>query len=192
MMTAELIRHIYQIISEESFRYDAILFYRQSITGGMETHRYSYGANTVGKWAIRLAKKKVFDLPRGVVHDETPVSCPRERICVIPNTQKRYQIHFRDDDISGTEVKHSRYGDIEAQQRFKRGERFSFLRLLIGPVRAFAKMWWHNPNFVGFVVASLHAQLIFNIHLKLWAQEHGFVREELVLRNVALKKAALE
>ena len=192
MMTPELICCISQIISEKSSKFDAILFYRRSITGGIDTHRYSYGAKTVGKWAIRLAKKKVFDLPRGVFHDETPVSCPRERIFVVPNSKKRYQLHYRNDDISATEVKHSRYGDIEALQRFKRGERFSYLRLLIGPVRAFAKMWWQNPNFVGFIVASLHAQLIFNIHLKLWAQEHGFVREELILRNDALKQITLE
>lgn len=140
----------------------------------------------------QACQKKVFDLPSGVFHNETPVSCRRERICVIPSSKKRYQLHFRDDDISATEVKHSRYGDIEAMQRFKRGERFSYLRLLIGPVRAFAKMWWQNPNFVGFIVAALHAQLIFNIHLKLWAQEHGFIREQLILRNDILKQIALE
>lgn len=87
-------------------------------------------------------------------------------------------IHHGYDSISQFIDRQNRYSEIEAEQRYKEGERFSWLNFFWWPIREFLvrfiKHSGYLDGFYGFTLSFLMMVYKMTVSVKLWEKEQQF------------------
>lgn len=159
--------------------------------------RHGYWSITFGRYVdrsfeFRTSKvchfftKDSIDLNQSRIHVEWPVIAPNSQVLTLLPCYK-YSLHvFRDYDSSWTEIKHNMYANIEAKQRFERGEQTSLSKMIIKTTREFVEGYFFRKGFLGgmpgFFYHAWRAQMIFNIHTRIWEYQNRMTRLE--ARNI--------
>ena len=170
VLTGKLLRIITEITRINSSNIKAIAVSRESHTWGKSTHKIRFGVKRV-KGRIednfRFIKKSNIDWNRSRIHYETPSSLLKEEVQSISEAQDTVIHHFREGSPYEIEMKHALYADAEARNKYNSGERFSWLKLILSPLKAFLILLLAKPTIAGFICSAQHAQLVANIHLRL-------------------------
>jgi len=166
----------------------AAVFNRISYTGGVVTHNLkNYYKNFKNGIIARFINKNYYDSKNARIHFEIPVIASEKEIYIIDS--KISMKHFRDDDLSSSEKKHSRYADIEAKTMINMGVNGSFFRLFGRTFYNFFKIYIMNfkIGFPGFVVSISHALYVFQVELRLLCHKHNFIKIHITEKNKIIK-----
>jgi glycosyltransferase involved in cell wall biosynthesis len=177
---------IVQISTE--FKFKAAVFNRISYTGGVITHDLSnYYTNFKNGIFARFINKKYFDYRNARIHCEIPVLASIDEIYIIESTISMK--HIRNDDLASSELKHSRYADIESKSMVELNIKGSFYRLFARTIYNFFKIYRMNykVGFPGFVISISHALYVFQVELRLLCYKYNFTRDVIIKKNTLLK-----
>lgn len=166
----------------------AAVFNRISYTGGVVTHNLkNYYKNFKNGIFARFINKNFYDSKNSRIHFEIPVIASEKEIYIVDS--KISMKHFRDDDISSSEQKHSRYADIEANSMINMGVKGTLFRLFGRTIYNFFKIYRMNfkSGFPGFIVSILHAQYVFQVELRLLSHKYNFNKNLIIKKNKEIK-----
>lgn len=169
-----LIERLREICTSSDQRVKAIQVARISYTLGVRSHVADPGPvrrSKIPHLNFRFIRKEFIDWDRSRIHREIPGTFTTDEIVRIPQDGGAHILHFRNGDCAQTELKHAEYADIEANSKWEAGERFSWLKLFLGPLRQFLVLLASNPTKPGVIFAMQHAQLIIGLYIRLWAFE---------------------
>ncbi len=126
------------------------------------------------------------------VHNEAPVEISDQLKLKLP-AKDEYSIHlFRDYDIKKTEINHSFYSDLDANQRFSLGIKTNLKAIFWRPFKYFLHQYIRCGSVLfgmeGFIYSLLYAQLELSIQLKIWELQNNFTLESISLSNREMRK----
>jgi glycosyltransferase involved in cell wall biosynthesis len=183
--TISLLNELNKVVSiANENNYKAAVFNRISYTSGVVTHDlknlYSDFKNGI---YTRFLNKNFIDLENARIHFEAPVLANTNEIYIID--YKIPLIHIRNDDVSSSEQKHSRYAEIEAKSLLKKGITGSYYRLFGRTLYNFIKMYRGNfkVGYPGFVTSILHALYVFQVELRLLSYKYNYNKETIRENN---------
>lgn len=179
--------------SASKFDYRAAVFNRISYTNGIETHnQINYYREFRNGIFTRFINKNYYYPELSRIHFEIPVNATSKQIYIVD--PEIFQIHLRNDDLTGIELKHIRYADIDAQSLFDSGRKASYLKLFLRPVYNFLLMYKSNyrNGFTGFLVCSCHALYIYQVELRLFCLKFEYNKENVLKNNELVFKRYLE
>ena len=129
---------IVQISNELSLK--GAVFNRISYTGGVITHDLiNYYTNFRNGIFARFINKNYFDKKNARIHCEIPVMADINEIYIIDSNVSMK--HIRNDDLASSELKHSRYADIESKTMLEMNVKGSFYRLFGRTIFNFFKIY---------------------------------------------------
>lgn len=170
--------------------HDVVRPYRVSITAGVPIP-ISGLPNHRSPGEIRFFKKHTVDYSGNIVHERGRVTVPEERVLRLVGNSDLVFYQFRDYDVSHTEKNHRAYNDVLAEQRFKAGEKFSRLRLIVIPIRKFLGAYVRNGSWrfgmLGFIHSFHRWYMEFSIILRIWEWENSFTRNSVVAKNLLFR-----
>lgn len=171
VLSLTLVKKIKEVLENKDNKYKGIKVARISYTFGRKTHIVGDkkpNKKNIRLESVRIAKRDSIDWQNSKIHMETPTNANPHEILWIPPDSGAVIFHFRSSHCASVEAKHAAYADTEARYKWKEGARFSWYKLILSPVFHFLVMLLKNPTPVGVIVAMQHAQLIANIHIRLW------------------------
>jgi hypothetical protein len=176
------------ILNSVKMNYKAAVFNRISYTNGLATHNQKdYYSNFKNGIYSRFINKKYFDFENSRIHFEIPIIAKPEQIYIIDS--KIAQIHIRNDDLSGIELKHTRYADIDSLAMYKKNRQGSFMKLFLRPLYHFIKLYINNykNGFTGFIISISHALYVFQVELRLLSYKYNYNKETIQENNNIIK-----
>lgn len=157
-----------------------------------------YGIENLGlehTYQIRLFKKSSIDFENNCIHYFGKIVCRPEEILYLPRTDEYSIYHFSTYNLSKFEINTNKYGDIEAQQNVKNGKKFSFIKMLLKPLKIFLKCYLFNGSWKygmpGFVMTMQFVFFCFNVAAKTWELESNLTLENIEKRYDKLKEKLL-
>ncbi len=122
--------------------------------------------DTRPEFHTRLYNKTVFQIKNVLVHEGPDIrDAP---VVKLPGVIWHYG--FR--DISDLVIRFNRYTDLDAQQSYRNGQRFNWLRLLLKPFAKFGQQYfWYGMvrhGLAGFTLSVLWSYYIFLKEIKLY------------------------
>ena len=82
------------------------------------------------------------------------------------------KIHYQYETVREFLDMIDRYSELEAEQRVKKGQKFSYLKLFIGPIYNFLVRYFYRLGFLdgwrGFVLSYLMAIYHLTLWVKIW------------------------
>jgi hypothetical protein len=168
--------------------------------------RHDYQSITYGRYiqkplvrrragACHFFARGAIDLGREKIHSEWPLAVPESQVLTLPATDELAIHVFRDYDSRSTELKHSGYADIEALERFGRGERTSAGRMLGRAAREFLSGFVRGGGFragvPGLLYHAWRAEMAFNIQARIWEHQNGMRRDETSLLHAKMRDRLL-
>jgi glycosyltransferase involved in cell wall biosynthesis len=122
--------------------------------------------DTRAEFHTRLYNKKAFRIKDVLVHEGPDIQ--DAPVIKLPGVIWHYG--FR--DVSDLVIRFNRYTDLDAQQSYQNGQRFSWLRLLLKPPAKFMQQYfWYGmarQGLAGFSLAVLWSYYIFLKEIKLY------------------------
>lgn len=118
---------------------------------------------------VRLYNKTIFQIKDVLVHERVEVNAaPVGKLAGII-------LHRGFRNISEMVIRFNRYTDLDAQESYNQGQRFSYWRLLLKPPAKFLQMYlwkylWHQGR-AGFIVSVLWSYYVFLKEIKLYELE---------------------
>ena len=101
----------------------------------------------------------------GDVHEEVVVEGEVGKL-------KNAKIHYQYETVREFLDMIDRYSELEAEQRVKKGQKFSYLKLFIGPIYNFLVRYFYRLGFLdgwrGFVLSYLMAIYHLTLWVKIW------------------------
>jgi len=183
----------YDRIAREG-KFKAVGAYNRVLSYGSMVNSYSrpYARRSAH---CKFFDKRFIDLSRSAIHDEQPFTGTRKDIWFPPRRPEYCIVSFRDDTAEATELKHARYGNADAQQRFAQGERTNwakmfwvFNRHLWGCLLWRGAIWQGMPGWINCIWRACY---FLNIQIRLWEMEHAKTRETVMREHAKLKEEML-
>lgn len=184
----ELLMKLNEVALEGNDEIRGVRFYRRSYTGGIPTHSHEFNYwRTKKKFTgnVRFFNKNFWDWQNSKIHCETPIIGGPKNILSLPVRPEYIQIHLRDMDLNATEEKHSRYAELEAQQKHDAGVKGSYIRLIILPLYFACFMTLKNlrGGYMGILTSLYHSIYIFQVEARLIMHENGANLSTIVENN---------
>jgi glycosyltransferase involved in cell wall biosynthesis len=143
-------------------------------------------------YSTRVFKKGSIDFKGNKIHSFGMVVCSPDEILNLPKTDEYSVYHFSTYNVSKFELAHSRYSDVEAQQKIENGKHFSLMRLLVFPVAVFFKYYFLGGGWrfgvPGFIMSMQYYFFRFNVAAKMWEKENKVTLESIEGRYDELKE----
>jgi glycosyltransferase involved in cell wall biosynthesis len=140
--------------------------------------------------------KQALDFSRSQIHAEWPVNVADAQRLVLPINDELCVQVYRDYDVARTELQQHRYANVEATQRFQRGERTSIFKLMTKPIIRFLYGYFWGGGFRGGIPGFLYhawwAQMAFNVQARIWELQSGHTRPETEAVHCRMREAQLE
>lgn len=115
-------------------------------------------------WQLRLFNRRHSNWSEAGIHER--VQSPREARLPQPI------LHWVFDDLSDQVVTNDRYSSLQARERYERGERFSWSRLIFKPWGKFVETYFLKRGFLdgmpGFLISVNAAYSVFLRNAKIW------------------------
>ena len=178
----ELLSLYAKVANEKS--YDVVCAARVSITAGR--HILVWGdprKRMKGLAYPRFSRRGSIDYEGNIIHGQGKIVCRKDRILKASKDVNLMFYQFRDDDASLSEVKHGRYNDIEAMQRYRQGERYSFFKRVFECFKNFIGEYFmfgaYKPGHLGFMHTYYRFHLRMGLYLRLWDIEHHLQKDQI-------------
>lgn len=151
-----------------------VLFYRQSYTFGVKTHKQkiNYITRSIFKTKnnYRLFKYSAWDRKKSRMHAEFPIfkECIKNTVWLFPLERLSFK-QYRFGDLNVFDKKHSVYSYNEAEQKYLNGERTNLFKMLFKPLLTFI---YFLPSIFSsrrsFIVSMYHVFYKFQVEAKLY------------------------
>ena len=178
----ELLALYAKVANEKS--YDVVSATRVSITSGK--HILVWGnprKRIIRGLSSRFSRRDSVSYVDNIIHQGGKIVCKDDRILKVPQDIHLMYYQFRDYDASWSEVKHGGYNDVEAMQRYRQGERYSFIKMVSKSLAFFLQDYFYNGAYkqghLGFMHAYYRFHLSMGIYLRLWDIEHNLQKEDI-------------
>ena len=151
--------------------FDLVKIYRKNCHYGYKNLNFDSGA-----LSPRFFRKGFVDFSNNPIHGMGKYLGDSNRILKLPAKDEYAMYHFSTYDVHKFELAHSRYSDIDAEIKFRRGKKFNMLFLLLWPLRIFVRFylvggaWKHGAP--GLIMVMQYCFFIFNMWSKLWELEN--------------------
>ena len=179
----ELLALYAKVANEKS--YDVVCVARVSITAGKYILVWGNPRKRIRRsLSSRFSRRGSIDYENNIIHNEGKIVCKEDRIFyTTPQDIHLMYYQFRDYDASWSEVKHGGYNDIEAMQRYRQGERYSFIKMVSKSLAFFLQDYFYNGAYKQGHLGFMHAYYRFHLHmglyLRLWDMEHNLQKEDI-------------
>jgi glycosyltransferase involved in cell wall biosynthesis len=160
VVTADLAREIREQIGNDGAGYAAYSVRRENyICGRPIRHVFQ------NDWQVKLLKRGACRYFKSV-HEDLDVKGAIGKL-------ETPLLHYNSDSLREFIRKQDQYTTLEAKEKFGRGERFSFVKLVFSPPRTFVFRYLtiggYKDGWMGFVIAAVLAYYVFQIHRKMLA-----------------------
>jgi glycosyltransferase involved in cell wall biosynthesis len=178
----ELLSLYAKVANEKS--HDVICAARVSITAGKHIVVWGDARKSLKGLAYpRFSRRGSIDYENNIIHGQGKIVCRTDRI-IKPSKDIHLMFYqFRDYDVSWSEVRHGIYNDIEAIQRYRQGERYSFFKMIFECFKGFMGEYFihgaYKQGHLGFMHAYYRFHLRMGLYLRIWDIEHHLQKEQI-------------
>lgn len=179
----ELLALYAKVADEKS--YDVVRVARVSITAGKYILVWGNPRKRIRRsLSPRFSRRGSISYEDNIIHRSGKIVCKEDRIFyTTPQDIHLMYYQFRDYDASWSEVKIGQYNDIEARQRYRQGERYSFIKMVSKSLAFFLQGYFYNGAYkqghLGFMHAYYRFHLSMGLYLRLWDIEHNLQKEDI-------------
>jgi glycosyltransferase involved in cell wall biosynthesis len=187
---------LYAKVANEK-RYDVVCAARISITAGKYILVWgNYRKSTIRSLSPRFSRRDSISYEDNIIYRSGKIVCKEDRIFyTTPQDIHLMYYQFRDYDASWSEVKHGGYNDIEAMQRYRQGERYSFIKMVSKSLAFFLQDYFYNGAYKQGHLGFMHAYYRFHLHmglyLRLWDMEHNLQKEDITKLHNSIRAKLL-
>lgn len=172
---------LYDKISSEKV-YQGIAVYQQVYSYGRPCN--AYGRPLKNKnGAMMFFNKKMIDVLAGSIHDPFPLVGSHSSIYFPPKCGDFCVSTFRDDGCNRSEMKHTRYAEIDAAERYAQGERsgiikiwIEFIKHLVGCLIWKGAMW---QGAEGVINSIWRAYYFMSVQIRIWEFQKGYTQSNI-------------
>jgi len=161
--STDLKREILKAIKQP--KADGYKIHRKVVYLGKEVH-HVWGSD----WVLRLVSRKSNPKWIGNIHEKLVLEGRIEKL------PKGVLYHYTYRNLREHFLKLVKYSELWAEERAKRGQRVSSLKIIFAPFGGFFKYYILNRGFLdgfrGFIISVLHGFYTFAKYLFLWEKTH--------------------
>lgn len=160
----------------------------------------SYGEYVQEPWLLKKSsacyffRRSSINLASAVMHNEYPLNKNNNLLKL--ECTREYSIHvFRDDDVIVLSLKHTRYAEREADERFPTEKRITVWTLIWAPIRAFLigylRLGGIRAGIPGLIYHLHYAWLQFLVYSRLWEMQNSRRFTENRINHVEIRQKML-
>lgn len=141
-------------------------------------------------------KKSIINFKNSKIHDELAIQFDKNNMVRLKASDELSLHLIRDEDCQSFNIKTLKYAAVEANQRFRAGQRIGFFGILFKPLLRFFYSYFRLGSVIrgvpGLIYSVLNLVYDFNVSIILWELCHGLDQQGVIRSNESVRSKLIK